>query len=46
MHNEVHNKVYNVLHKKTYWKINFSLCFGFDKLAKNKVYILIWVFKL
>ena len=40
LHNEVHNEVYNVLHNKVYCKIDFSLCFDFVKLTKNKIYIL------
>ena len=39
-------KVQNLLHNKTYWKIKFPFWFGFVKQAKNKVYILNWVFKL
>ena len=37
---KLHNEVYNVLHNKVYCKIDFSLCFDFVKLTKNKIYIL------
>ena len=36
----------NVLHNNIYGKNEFSLCFGFVEQAKNKVYIVNWVFKL
>ena len=41
---KLHNKVYNVLHNKIYWKIEFSLCFGF--VNQVNVYILNCLFKL
>ena len=37
---KLHNKVHNVLHNKIYRKLEFSVCFGFVKQMKNKVYIL------
>ena len=43
---KLHNEVHKVLQNKISWKIEFSLCFGFAKQAKNKVYILNWAFKL
>ena len=46
MHSEVHKEMHNVLHNEIYWKIEFSMCFGFVKYAKNKVYILNWVLTL
>ena len=50
LHNKIHNnaqnyiskcqKVRNLLHNKIYSKIDFSLCFGFAKQAKIRVYSL------
>ena len=37
---KLRNEVHNVLHNKIYSKIDFYLCFGLVKTAKNKVYIL------
>ena len=42
----LHNQVRNVLHNKTYEKLNFLLRFGFDKQAKNRAYICNRVLKL
>ena len=37
---KLNNEVNKVLHNKIYWKLEFSVCFGFVKQSKNKVYIL------
>ena len=42
----MHNEVHKVLHSKISWKIEFPLCFGSAKQAKNEIYILNWVFEL